>query len=655
MSRQQFLRTYMWSIVACGAAVMLFSLHRLPLTQLSVPFLLLALLAVVASSSFAVNIPRVTGRITVADTFIFLSMLLFGGETAVLLAAADGLCASLRISRKPRTILFNTAVMAASTFVTVWALRRLYGPIVGLAGADYSVNYLGALCVMGLTQYAVNSGLIALEKSIKTGRPLWATWRDFYLWTSVTYLAGASAAGLIARLVGAVGFYAVALAAPTVAVVYLTYRTYLKHIEASEGHAREVERHVVELSHYIEELKRTEEERDRLLVREQQARGEAEESVRVKDEFLATLSHELRTPLTSILGWANLLRTAQLDGATRAQAMEAIERSAQNQKRLIEDLFDVSRIITGKLRLDVRQIDLARVVEDAVEVVRPAADANGIRLVASCEPGAGAVMGDPGRLQQVVWNLLFNAVKFTPVGGRVEIRLAREGARASVSVSDTGQGIAPEFLPRVFDRFRQADGSTTRAHGGLGLGLSIVRHIVEAHGGQVRAESPGEGLGSTFTLTLPVLAVRGDAPEHGRGDYHPAREPASRIEGLRVLVVDDDDDARQMIGAVLTRFGAQVRPCGTAGEALEALLGWKPDVLLSDIGMPHEDGYDLIRRVRALSSMQGGQTPAAALTAYAREEDRVRSLAAGFQLHVAKPVGSEELIAAVASLARQAV
>ncbi|MCA1641397.1 MAG: response regulator [Acidobacteria bacterium] len=508
---------------------------------------------------------------------------------------------------------------------------------------------------MGLVQYVVNSGLIAVEKSIKTGRPLWATWRDFYLWTSVTYLAGASAAGLIARLVGTVGFYAVALAAPIVAVVYLTYRTYLKHIEASEGHAREVERHVDELSHYIEELKRTEEERDRLLVREQQARGEAEESSRVKDEFLATLSHELRTPLTSILGWANLLRAAQLDDATRAQAMEAIERNARNQKRLIEDLFDVSRIVTGKLRLDVRQIDLSRVVEDAVEVVRPAADANGIRLEAFCEPGAGEVMGDPGRLQQVVWNLLFNAVKFTPPGGRVEIRLAREGARPSISVSDTGQGIAPEFLPRVFDRFRQADGSTTRSHGGLGLGLSIVRHIVEAHGGQVGAESPGEGLGSTFTLTLPPLAVRAAHAPTELHDDRSAAESERLLGGVRVLVVDDDDDARQMIGAVLTQFGAEVRGSGTAGEALETLSRWKPDVMLSDIGMPHEDGYDLIRRVRALASEQGGRTPAAALTAYAREEDRERTLAAGFQLHVAKPVGSAELIDAVASLARPAV
>ena len=655
MRREQFLRAYMWSTVACGAAVMLFSLHRLPLSRVSVPFLLLSLLAVAASSGFAVNIPRVTGRITVADTFIFLVMLLYGGEVAVLLAAADGLCASLRITRRPRTILFNTAVMAATTFVTVWTLRRAYGPTAALVDADYSIHYVGALCVMGLVQYAVNSGLVALEKSIKTGRPLWATWRDFYLWTSVTYLAGASAAGLIARLVGTVGLYAVALAAPIVTIVYFTYRTYLKHIEASEGHAREVERHVEELSHYIEELKRTEEERDRLLVREQQARGEAEESGRVKDEFLATLSHELRTPLTSILGWANLLRTARLDDATRAQALEAIERNAQNQKRLIEDLFDVSRIITGKLRLDVRQIDLARVVEDAVEVVRPAADANGIRLATYCEPGAGEVMGDPGRLQQVVWNLLFNAVKFTASGGRVEIRLAREGSRASVSVSDTGRGIAPEFLPRVFDRFRQADGSTTRAHGGLGLGLSIVRHIVEAHGGRVRAESPGVGLGSTFTLTLPLLAVRADAPDRVGRDYYAAREPVRRLEGLRVLVVDDDEDARQMIGAVLTRFGAQVRPCGTAGEALEAVRGWKPDVLLSDIGMPHEDGYDLIRRVRSLAPAEGGQTPAAALTAYARDEDRARALAAGFQLHAAKPVCPDELIEVVASLARQTV
>jgi signal transduction histidine kinase/ActR/RegA family two-component response regulator len=656
MRRQTILRAYMWTTVAAGAAALLAATPLLPSARLSLPFALLALAAVVVSSSFSVNIPRVSGRITASDTFIFLTMLLYGGAPAVVLAALDGAFASLRISRRPRTVLFNAAVMAASTSFTVLALRLLYGDERGLARGPFSAGFIAALAVMALAQYAANSSLIAVEKSLKTGRTFRSTWTDFYLWTSVTYLAGASAAGLIARLAGSAGFFAVVLAAPVVAVVYLTYRTYLKHVEASEAHARAAERHVEELSHYVAELERAEGERDRLLVREREARAEAEDASRMKDEFLATLSHELRTPLTSILGWSNLLRTVRLDDATRSQALDSIERNALTQKRLIDDLLDVSRIITGKLRLDVWEVDLAKVIREAVEVVRPAADANDIGIVADLDESASPVSGDAGRLQQVVWNLLFNAVKFTPPGGRVEVRLGRDGARALVSVSDTGCGLAPDFLPHVFDRFRQADGGTTRRHGGLGLGLAIVRHLVEAHGGAVSAESAGEGEGATFSFTLPLMAVKADSsvPAPPARALSP-RDPARPLEGLRVLVADDDDDTREMIGAVLARFGADVRAAASAAGAFESLREWKPDVLMSDIGMPGEDGYDLIRRVRELAREDGGETPAAALTAYARPEDCERALAAGFQLHVAKPVGSDDLVAAVADLARQRV
>jgi signal transduction histidine kinase/CheY-like chemotaxis protein len=645
----------MWSIAALGAVVLLISLRWLHVAQLDLAFLFLALMTVAVSSSVAVRIPYVTGRITVTDTLIFLTMLLYGGEPAVLLAAADGLCSSLRISRKPRTILFNMGVMACSTFLTVSALRLCFGPLTDLTAAGFSANFISAVCLMALVQYIANSGLIAVEKSYKTGQPFWQTWNKFYLWTSITYFAGASAAAIIARLVGSYGFYAVIIATPIVVIVYLTYQTYLKNIEASRAHAAEAERHVEELNHYITELKRAEEALDRLLAREQQARAEAEEASRLKDEFLATLSHELRTPLTSILGWANLLVNSNLDNATRTQALETIVRNAQIQKRLIDDLLDVSRIISGKLRLDVRQLDLGSVIENAIEVVRPAADAKGITLTYFCDPEVGPVSGDSERLLQVVWNLLFNAVKFTPEGGRVDVRLVREGSRAQVIIRDTGRGIAPEFLPHVFDRFRQADGATTRAYGGLGLGLAIVRHLIEAHGGTVRAESCGEGLGATFSFTLPFLAVQmetagqTDARRSRERQVH-SRHPAPRLNGIRVLVVDDDLGARQMISTVLAQSGAEVRSCLSSGEALEVISEWKPDVLMSDIGMPNEDGYSLIRKVRGLREECGGRTPAAALTAYAREEDRERALSAGFQIHVAKPVEPSELVVVVSSL-----
>jgi signal transduction histidine kinase/ActR/RegA family two-component response regulator len=659
MSRQRFANPYMWSVVAAGAAALAASSYGLAHARPDLPLLILALMTVAASSTVALRIPNITGRITVSDTFIFLTMLLYGGGPAVILAAADGLCSSLRISRKPRTILFNSATMACSTVLTVTALRLCFGPPEGITRSGFSANFVGAICLMALVQYLTNSGLIAVEKSFKTGRPFWSTWRRFYLWTSVTYFAGASAAVIIAKLVVAFGFYAVVLTTPIIAIIYLTYQTYLKSIESSQAYAAEAERHVEELNHYITELKLAEEERARLLEREQQARREAEAASRLKDEFLATLSHELRTPLTSILGWANLLHNGALNEEARAQALETIVRNAQTQKRLIDDLLDVSRIISGKLRLDVRQTGLGPVIEDAIEVVRPAADARRINITYQGDPAVGPIPADPGRILQVVWNLLFNAVKFTPEGGRVDVRLERAGSRARVVVSDTGQGIRPEFLPHVFDRFRQADGATTRVYGGLGLGLAIVRHLVEAHGGTVKAESEGEGRGATFSVTLPILAVRMESAEGepaARAPQSTGRGLATpRLSGVRVLVVDDDLGARQMISTVLAHSGAEVKSCVSCGEALDALCKWKPDVLMSDIGMPNEDGYDLIRRVRGLREECGGRTPAAALTAYARDEDRERALSEGYQVHVAKPVEPGELVAVVSSLAARAV
>jgi PAS domain S-box-containing protein len=406
----------------------------------------------------------------------------------------------------------------------------------------------------------------------------------------------------------------------------------------------------------ITERKRIERAREELLEREQRARLELEEASRMKDEFLATVSHELRTPLTAMLGWSHLLRSGKLDERSSMQAVETIERNARSQAQLIEDLLDVSRIITGNLRLDVRAIEPAGVIEGALEAVRPAAEAKGVQLEKHLDTSIHSVFGDPVRLQQVIWNLLSNAIKFTPHGGQVAIRLERAESHVEIIVTDTGEGIHQEFLPYVFDRFRQADAKTTRRHGGLGLGLAIVRHLVEMHGGTVRAESAGENLGATFTVSLPLMPAHQynsgqGLPTHAAGGQSsvPLQCP-ERLEGLKVLAVDDEADTREVLRTAFEQCGAVVTLAASAVEALKLLLETKPDVLISDIGMPEEDGYELISKVRKLPVESGGKIPAVALTAYARAEDRLRALRAGYQMHVSKPVELAELVAIVARL-----
>jgi PAS domain S-box-containing protein len=403
----------------------------------------------------------------------------------------------------------------------------------------------------------------------------------------------------------------------------------------------------------VSERKHAEEERADALRRERQARQEAEEASRAKDEFLAVVSHELRTPLTPILTWSRLLRSGKLDHVAIERALEAIERATRSQAQLIEDLLDVSRITSGKLRLDVRPMELPPVVEAAVESVRPGAEAKGIRLEMVLDRNAGIVSGDPERLQQVVWNILSNAVKFTPRGGRVQACLRRVDSHVEIAVSDTGQGIHPQFMPHVFERFRQADSSTTRAHGGLGLGLAIVRHLVELHGGQVRAESRGEGKGATFVVELP-LAIQQQPPAPDR-IYPLAHRGAPSVAsptlgGVRILLADDEPDTVETLRLVLEHAGAEVRTAISARDALATLEEWRADVLVCDIGMPEEDGYALIRKVRALAPERGGYIPAVALTAYAGVDDRLKVLSSGFQMHVPKPVEPAELVAIMATM-----
>jgi signal transduction histidine kinase/ActR/RegA family two-component response regulator len=402
-------------------------------------------------------------------------------------------------------------------------------------------------------------------------------------------------------------------------------------------------------------LRRSEAELRELFEREQEARHKAEEANRIKDDFLSTVSHELRTPLNAILGWVWLLSNGTLSPEETRRAIATIERNARAQGQIVDDLLDVSRIITGKLRLQVIQVNLVQIIEAALDSVGPAAAAKEIQVERRLDPLAALATGDPNRLQQVVWNLLSNAVKFTPQGGTVEVGLARQGSYAEIRVRDTGAGISADFLQHVFDRFRQADSSSTRAHGGLGLGLAIVRHLVELHGGTVEAESAGEGKGATFTVRLPVAPELRLAPVQALRERSmaPAALAAGDLQGLKILLVDDEPDAREVLPALLERFGAEVQVAASTREALVLLPRFVPDVLVSDLAMPGEDGYSLIRQVRKLEDGLK-DLPAIALTAQASDVDRARALAAGFQIHLAKPVEPRDLVAAVTTLTRDA-
>ncbi|HLA12777.1 MAG TPA: PAS domain S-box protein [Pyrinomonadaceae bacterium] len=402
----------------------------------------------------------------------------------------------------------------------------------------------------------------------------------------------------------------------------------------------------------ITERRLAEEERTRLLASERAAREQAEAASRAKDEFVATISHEIRSPLNAIVGWAQMLSTGKLDQDETARAIETITRNARIQVKLIEDLLDISRVITGKLNLSFRAVDPQKVVEAALDSIRPAAEAKSIQIDLDLEASDNLVSADPDRLQQICWNLLSNAVKFTPRHGRIGVQMQRVDSRLEFTVKDSGAGIAPEFLPFVFDRFSQANTTTERKYGGLGLGLAIARHLVEMHGGAIRAESPGEGQGATFTVAIPLRVVRENPKDSverlGGPDGLLGSAPA--LLGLRLLVLDDEAETRELLTTMLQEKGAEVRECATADEALATIEQWQPHVVVSDIGMPGEDGYSFIKRLRALEAQRGWSIPAVALTAYARSEDRMRALAAGFRMHVTKPVEALELIVVIASL-----
>jgi signal transduction histidine kinase/ActR/RegA family two-component response regulator len=641
-------------------------------------FLLLLIFACL-TSTWKVNLPislASGSTLSVSYAANLMALLLLGPRHAMVIAVTGSWMQCTYKVKQPyplyRTV-FSMAAETSTMAATGFAYEWLGGSIVPLDFGPLAKPLVGAIS----TYFFLNTLLVAGAIASSTGQSLVKVWREEFLWSGVTFMV-AGAAGAAAAVVIDRGEHwkAILMIAP----VYLTYRTYelfVGRLEDQKRHVHEIQRlhqktidaltqarqaeqalasEKERLAATLADMTRLEETRNQLLEREQAARASAEQANQLKDQFLAIVSHELRTPLTAMLGWADMLRRGIVDEPRRQRTYEVIFNSAQRQSRLIDDLLDVARIVSRKLQLERSVVSLGDVLRSALQLVQPVADAKRVHLTVH-DPNIAPIYGDTARLQQVVWNLLSNAIKFTPAGGTVHVQLRASGNNAEVIITDSGAGIAPEFLPFVFEAFRQADGSATRAHGGLGLGLSIVKHLVEAHGGTVSAQSGGKGCGATFSVRIPLLAA-GTAPErtNGRlaviesGPVNPGED--SILIGLRVLVVDDDLDTRQVVAAQLENQHAVTTTAESAEQAFELLQHEHFDVLLADIAMPGEDGYSLIRRVRASMAGPSAAIPAAALTAFARKEDGQQALQAGFQLHLAKPVDAQALVAAVATLGR---
>ena len=640
-------RVYVAAIVSAGAiAFALFVPHTLPRPWLFVALLLLSCV----TSLWKINLPIALASgstLSVSYAADLMSLLLLGTRPTMVVAVA-GVLAQCTVNVKRPYPLHRTLFSMGAEVLTMLATGLAYQQLGGARGLADLAALPRPLAGAILTYFAVNTGLVAGAIALSTGRSAVEVWRREFLWSGASFFVAGGAGAIGAVLIDRGQAWAAIL---TVAPVYLTYSTYRMFV----GRLEDQRRHRERLTAALEDMTRLEEQRNQLLEREQTARSAAEQANRLKDQFLAIVSHELRTPMNAILGWSDILRAGHLDKTRRTRAVRAIHDSAQRQARLIDELLDLSRIISGRLKLERSLVDWPEIMQAALDITRPAAEAKNITLNVEVDLNAGAFVGDAPRLQQVAWNLLANAVKFTPDGGVVRVRLARDQDTIVLSVADTGEGMTPEFLPSVFEPFRQADGSITRRHGGLGLGLSIVKQLVEAHGGTITAASAGPGLGSTFIVTLPIGHAN-DNPlwtDASSGETAGLRPSPVSLEGARVLIVDDDDAGRDVVAMHLEARDATVVSAASAFEALAILERERFDVLLVDIAMPEHDGYELIRTVRSLPQGRTAAIPAAALTAFARAEDRRKSLDSGFQMHLTKPIDAGSLVDAVASLRAQ--
>ena len=675
--QRRAVRLFVGAVIATGAVAFVVFL------PLSYPRpLLFATLLVLAcvTSSWKVNLPIALSSgstLSVSYAADLMALLVLGPRHALVIAVAGVWTQCTYKVRRPYPLyrsVFSAAAEAITMAATGLAYARLGGPALPRELVPLAEPLVGAIA----TYFFVNTGLVAGAIALSSGRTMWHVWRDDFLWSGSSFMvagsAGAAAAVILNR--GEAGI-ALVMFAP----IYLTYRTYrifVGRLEDERRHttetarlhaeamgalsqAREAERALAtekeRLAVALAEMTRLQQLRNQLLEREQSARAAAEQANRLKDQFLAIVSHELRTPLNAVLGWADMLRRGTLDEAKRTRASHAIYDGARRQSQLIDDLLDVARIMSGKLRLARAPVDMHDIIRAAIDVVQPVSDAKHIQIVVNAEPSVGALYADGARLQQIVWNLLSNAIKFTPEGGAVHVALRRTSHLVELSVSDTGPGIPADFLGSVFEPFRQADASTTRTHGGLGLGLAIVKHLVDAHGGSVVADS-ADGHGATFTVRLPIVAVYNARLDRSPGSSFTAGDPddqAIPLDGIRVLVVDDDDDNREVVVTSLELCHATTLQAASVAQALEILHRERVDVLLTDVAMPGEDGYALIRRLRASQDAIAASIPAIALTAFARPEDRHHALREGFQLHVAKPIDANSLVAAIAGIAKLGV
>jgi signal transduction histidine kinase/ActR/RegA family two-component response regulator len=662
-------KAYVGAVLVAGTAGLVVSLPRTYPEPILFAFLLI--LACV-TSAWKVTLPLSLASgatLSVSYAADLMALLLLGPQAAVVVAVA-GAWMQCTFKVKRAYPLYRTGFSMSAEAITMVATGFAYASLGGSSGS-LDLSAIAKPLVGAITTYFfVNTSLVAGAIALSSGRTWWQVWHDEFLWSAPSFMVAGSA-GALAAVVIQRGEHWKALL--MMAPVYLTYRTYLifvgrledqkRHVAETQrlhhetlealGQALNAERALAQekerLAMALADMTRLEETRNQLLERELLARASAEEANQLKDQFLAVVSHELRTPLSAILGWAELLRNGRLPESKRDRAAQAIFDSAKRQAQLIDELLDVARIMSGKLRLERSTVDLTEIVSSAIAVVQPAIEAKHIDIVVDAAPTI-AVYGDSARLQQIAWNLLSNAVKFTPERGSVRFQLRTAGGGAEMVVTDSGEGIPDDFLPFVFEPFRQADGSSTRSHAGLGLGLSIVKQLVEAHGGTVSAANRGDTPGAVFTVRMPILHI---VTRGLTADNSPARhvEPEESLGGLCVLVVDDDEESRHVLAAHLESRRAVVVTASSSAQALELLQRHRVDVLLADIAMPGEDGYTLIRKLRALDRPIA-TIPAAALTAFAREEDRQQAFRAGYQLHLTKPVEAASLIAAVATLGK---
>ena len=629
MNRRSLERPFMWMVAALGVVVYAVSAYHLPIGRLDLRFLLLALITIAIGSRIAVEIPRVSGRITVADTFIFLTMLLYGGEAAVLLAAAEGTCSSLRISRKPRTILFNAAVMACATYLTVNVLHYSFGTILALPYGEYSANFVSALCVMALVQYIVNSGLIAIAQSYKINRTLRHTWSKYYLWTSLTYFAGASGAGIIAKLVAAIGFHAIIVTTPIIAIVYFTYRTYLKNVQSSLAHAEQAERHIEELSRYIAEQERIREQFSQI------------EKLSALGELASGVAHDFNNTLASVLGRTELLlRTDDMEKIRRG--LQIIRKSTQDGAKTVRRIQDFAR---QRRDHDFMRVSVDQVLLDVSEITLPRwktrAEASSVHISLDLQACSKAeVLGDPSELREVLVNMIFNAVDAMPQGGKLTLSTAEVDGAVEIRVSDTGTGMSPEVRSRIFDPF-----FTTKGKAGLGLGLAVSYGIIRRHEGTFEVESE-LGRGTTFRIRLPLRKAARARVEHEVA-VPVASAPVfaiPRSQRTSILVVDDEAPVRELLRDILESEGHEVVIAEGGREALALFDQGNVDAVFTDVGMPEMSGWQLARALRERDE----RIPLAVITGWGEAVGAVQQGAAQVDWVVTKPF----TVARIAELAR---